>query len=66
MRSPFLMGLLYFGMGIIFVVLAIQSKTDNIWSFPTIILMVVATFDFGVGIRMMLIANKIKQTKSKK
>jgi hypothetical protein len=61
--SPFLMGILYFGMGAIFTVLAIQSKTENIWSFPTIILMLVATFDFGVSLRMFALNKKIKQTK---
>ncbi|WP_456276963.1 YdiK family protein [Bacillus sp. AK128] len=61
--SPFLMGILYFGMGIIFTVLAIQSKTEDIWSFPTILLIVVATFDFGVGIRMFALNKKIKQIK---
>ncbi|WP_246946083.1 YdiK family protein [Bacillus pinisoli] len=61
--SPFLMGILYFGMGVIFIVLAIQSKTEDIWSFPTIILMLVATFDFGVSIRMFSLHKRIKQVK---
>jgi hypothetical protein len=64
--SPFLMGILYFGMGTVFIVLAIQSKAEDIWSFPTIILMLVATFDFGVGIRMFLLHSRLKQAKSKK
>jgi hypothetical protein len=61
--SPFFMGILYFAMGIVFTVLAIQSKTEDIWSFSTVILMIVATFDFGVGIRMMILAKAVKKLK---
>jgi hypothetical protein len=57
------MGLLYFGMGVIFTVLAIQSKTEDLWSFPTILLMAVATFDFGVSFRMFALHQKLKQVK---
>ncbi|KAA0543388.1 DUF4305 domain-containing protein [Bacillus sp. BGMRC 2118] len=63
--SPFLMGLLYFGMGAVFVVLAIQSAQVDMWSFSTIILMIVATFDIGVGVRMFLLHNRIKKMKNK-
>jgi hypothetical protein len=61
--SPLIMGTLYFGMGVIFTVLAIQSKTEDLWSFPTILLMIVATFDFGVSIKMFSLTKKIKQVK---
>lgn len=61
--SPFLMGLLYLGMGAVFLVLAVQSAQVDMWSFSTIILMIVATFDIGVGIRMFLLQNRINKMK---
>ncbi|MFZ3591635.1 YdiK family protein [Bacillus sp. DJP31] len=61
--SPFIMGLLYLGMGIVFTVLAIQNKTETIWNFYTIVLILVATFDFGVSIRMFALSRKIKKAK---
>lgn len=61
--SPFLMGLLYFGMGAVFLVLAVQSAQVDMWSFSTIILMIVATFDIGVGIRMFLLQKRINKIK---
>ncbi len=62
-KSPYMIGLLYLGMGIVFTVIAIQSKTENSWNFYTIILMLVATFDFGVSIRMFRLGKRIKKVK---
>ena len=63
--SPFLMGVMYIFMGILFTYLAIQSATETIWNFATILFMIVATFDFAVAIRMLSLNNKIKKTKKK-
>jgi len=59
--SPFIMGLIYFVMGVLFTVLAIGSVEETIWNFSTVLLMLVATFDFGVSIRLFLLNNKIKK-----
>ena len=56
--SPIFMGLLYFLMGMLFTFLSIESTANNIWSFSTIVLMLVATIDFGVAIKMFLLSNK--------
>jgi hypothetical protein len=63
--SPFLMGIMYTLMGVLFTYLAIQSVEDTIWNFGTILLIAVATFDFGVAIRMFSLNNKIRHLKNK-
>jgi len=61
--NPNSMGLFYFVMGILFTYLAINTAEDTIWSIPTIILMLLATFDFAVSIRMFAFSYKMKKTK---
>lgn len=43
----------YFLMGIVFTYLAVNSVTDTIWNFTTVVLALIATLDFGVGIRFL-------------
>ncbi|MEH7381973.1 YdiK family protein [Bacillus sp. JJ1533] len=65
--SPFAMGIIYALMGILFTYIAINSAKETVWNFSTILLAVVATFDFGVAIRMFALHFKIKKvTKEKK
>lgn len=54
------MSLLYFGLGVLFTYMAINSITDSIWNITTILLLVVAALDFGVGFRYLRtsLANK--------
>ncbi|WP_368655157.1 YdiK family protein [Ornithinibacillus sp. 4-3] len=40
-------------MGIVFTYLAVNSVTDTIWNFTTVVLALIATLDFGVGIRFL-------------
>ena len=62
MRTPPLfMGLIYTLMGTLFTYLAIGSAEKGILDFTTIILMAVATFDFGVAIRIFNLRYKIKK-----
>ncbi|WP_243292894.1 YdiK family protein [Bacillus sp. FJAT-47783] len=63
--NPNSMGLFYFAMGILFTYLAINSVEESIWTLPTIILMLLATFDFSVSIRMFAFSAKIKKGKDK-
>ncbi len=61
------MGLFYLAMGILFTYLAINTATatDTIWTLPTIILMLLATFDFSVSIRMFSYSARMKKAKNK-
>lgn len=62
MRTPPLfMGLIYTLMGTLFTYLAIGSAKKGILDFATIILMAVATFDFGVAIRVFTLHYRIKK-----
>ncbi|TCT18944.1 uncharacterized protein DUF4305 [Melghiribacillus thermohalophilus] len=51
--SPLLMSALYFFIGILFTYLAIQSVEETIWNWTTVILSIVATFDFAIAIRLL-------------
>jgi hypothetical protein len=64
--SPAFMALLYFSLGVLFTYLAIQSGQDSMWNASTIILMMLATFDFGVSVRFIMLRRKINQIKKKK
>lgn len=64
--NPISMGVFYLVMGILFTYLAINSAEKDAFSFPTIILMLIATFDIGVGIRMFIFASKLKKKDQKK
>lgn len=61
--NPNSMGLFYFTMGVLFTYLAIQSAKDGLWSIPTFILMVLATFDFAVSLRMFAFSYKLRKNK---
>jgi Domain of unknown function (DUF4305) len=64
--NPITMGIFYLTMGLLFTYLAINSAENGVFSFPTIILMLIATFDIGVAIRMFLLSSKIKKANAKK
>jgi phosphotransferase system glucose/maltose/N-acetylglucosamine-specific IIC component len=65
--SPTIMGFFYLGLGSLFTYLAIQSASSNgeMWSFYTILLMVLATVDFVYAIRFFVLRNRITQLKKK-
>lgn len=59
--SPLLSGILYITLGIIFTILAIQNININgEWGILTYMLILVATFDLGNGIKLILLHYKIK------
>ncbi|MFY4777372.1 YdiK family protein [Metabacillus sp. RGM 3146] len=64
--SPNIMGFFYLAMGALFTYLAVNSSGGGLWTFPTIVLILIATFDFGASIRMFAFSNKIKKMKNKK
>ncbi|WP_165999283.1 YdiK family protein [Bacillus sp. Cs-700] len=65
--SPTIMGFFYLGLGSLFTYLAIQSASSNgeMWSFYTILLMVLATVDFVYAIRFFVLRKRITQLKKK-
>ncbi|MGM7724268.1 YdiK family protein [uncultured Metabacillus sp.] len=64
--NPISMGIFYLTMGLLFTYLAISSAENGIFSFPTILLMLIATFDIGVAIRMFIFTSKMKKMSKKK
>jgi hypothetical protein len=64
--SPTFMALLYFSLGALFTYLAVQQGEDGLWNVTTIILMLLATFDFSVSFRFLLLRRKINQIKRNK
>ena len=65
--SPTIMGFFYLGLGSLFTYLAIQSASSEgeMWSFYTILLMVLATVDFVYAIRFFVLKKRITQLKKK-
>ncbi|ANB57063.1 hypothetical protein GFC29_3074 [Anoxybacillus sp. B7M1] len=58
--SPLSTALFYFLMGALFTYLAIQSARGGIWNFSTVALMVLATLDFGVFLRLITLYIRIR------
>ncbi|WP_141434467.1 YdiK family protein [Bacillus sp. 03113] len=66
-QSPFFSGILYISLGVLFTYFAINNiSADGSWSFFTYLLIILATFDFGSGIKMVAIHFKIKSIQNKK
>ncbi|MGG3560590.1 YdiK family protein [Neobacillus rhizosphaerae] len=51
-RSPLLSGLIYFFLGGLFTYFAVDDVQKNGWGFFSYLLVVLATFDFGSGLKM--------------
>ncbi|WP_226035511.1 YdiK family protein [Aquibacillus saliphilus] len=64
--SPMFMASLYFGMGVVFTYIAVQSVEDTIWNFMTILLAFFATLDFVVAFRLIGLHLRVKKSKRKK
>ena len=63
--TPLKMAYFYLIMGFLFLYIAIVSVGDTVWQFHTILLMLVATFDFGVAIRAFMLHDKVKKMQKK-
>ncbi|WP_078382374.1 YdiK family protein [Sutcliffiella halmapala] len=61
--TPINMVFFYSLMGFLFMYLAILSVKESIWEWHTMLLMLIATFDFGVAIRAYSLHKKIKSMK---
>ena len=64
--NPTSMGIFYLVMGLLFIYLAITTASEGLFTFPTIILMLMATIDIGVAIRLFLFTRKLKKESQKK
>ncbi|MCM3125845.1 YdiK family protein [Mesobacillus sp. AQ2] len=64
-QSPMFSGIVYILLGSLFTYFAIQNVNDTGWGFFSYLLVLLATFDFGSGIRMILFHFKLKQMDKK-
>jgi hypothetical protein len=54
-RTPLFSGIMYFLLGFLFTYFAIQDIQESGWGFYVYLLIILATFDFGSGIKMILL-----------
>ncbi|HAQ06777.1 MAG TPA: DUF4305 domain-containing protein [Bacillus bacterium] len=64
-QSPLFSGIVYIALGVLFTFFAIQNVNETGWGFFSYLLVMLATFDLGSGIRMILFHFKIKQIQKK-
>ncbi|MEH7356707.1 YdiK family protein [Neobacillus drentensis] len=64
-RSPLLSGLIYFLLGGVFTFFAIDDVQKNGWGFFSYLLVLLATFDFGSGLKMIAFHFKYKNQMKK-
>ncbi|MFJ7729457.1 YdiK family protein [Neobacillus sp. NPDC097160] len=64
-RSPLFSGLIYFLLGAVFTYFAIDDVQKHGWGFFSYLLVLLATFDFGSGLKMMLFHFKYKNQMKK-
>jgi hypothetical protein len=64
-QSPLFSGIVYILLGSLFTYFAIQNVNESGWGFFSYLLVALATFDFGSGIRMILFHFKLKQIQKK-
>lgn len=64
-QSPIFSGIVYILLGSLFTYFAIQNVNESGWGFFSYLLVALATFDFGSGIRMILFHFKLKNVQKK-
>lgn len=62
-NSPLLMGSIYIFLGIIFTTWAIQLVNQSGWGIFVYLLLLIATFDIGAGIRLVKIHFRLNKEK---
>jgi ABC-type multidrug transport system permease subunit len=62
-QSPLISGIFYIMLGSLFTIFAIQHVNESGWGFFAYLLVLLATFDIGSGIRMIAFHFKIKNVK---
>ena len=61
-QSPLFSGIVYLTLGLLFTYLAIENVNHTGWGFFSYVLVLLATFDVGSGIRMIQFHFKLKKT----
>lgn len=64
-QSPLFSGIIYIVLGFLFTYLTILNVSQSGWGFFSILLALLATFDFGSGIRMVQFHFKLKKIQKK-
>lgn len=64
-KSPLFSGFIYLFLGLLFTYFAIQDVQDGGWGIFPILLVVLATFDCGSGLKMLLSSFLLKKNKHK-
>ncbi|MBS8267062.1 MULTISPECIES: YdiK family protein [Bacillaceae] len=64
-QSPLFSGIVYILLGSLFTYFAIQNVNETGWGFFSYLLVALATFDFGSGIRMIMFHFKLKNIQKK-
>ncbi|WP_312473488.1 YdiK family protein [Neobacillus sp.] len=64
-RSPLFSGLIYFLLGGLFTYFAIDDVQKNGWGFFSYLLILLATFDFGSGLKMIAFHFRLKNQQKK-
>lgn len=59
-RSPVFSGIIYIVLGCLFTYFAVEDVAENGWGFFSYLLVLLATFDFGSGLRIIFFYNKYK------
>ncbi|SEN92273.1 protein of unknown function [Mesobacillus persicus] len=64
-QSPLFSGIVYIVLGLLFTYLAVENVTHTGWGFFSYLLVLLATFDIGSGIRMIQFHFKLKNIQKK-
>lgn len=65
-QTPLVSGFLYILLGFLFTYFAIKNVQEDGWGFFSYLLIILATFDLGAGLKMIAIHFKIKHSHTKK
>lgn len=61
MRSPLFSGTLYIVLGFVFTFFAVQQVDKNGFGFMVYLLIILATLDFGAGLRLIMLHFRLKK-----
>ncbi|MFS0638819.1 YdiK family protein [Mesobacillus foraminis] len=64
-QTPLFSGIIYIVLGLLFTYFAVQNVNEDGWGFFSYLLVLLATFDLGSGIRMVLFHFKLKDFQKK-
>jgi uncharacterized membrane protein HdeD (DUF308 family) len=66
-QSPLFSGIIYILLGLLFIFFAVQNvNQEGDWGFFTYLLVILATFDLGSGIRILWFHFQLKNEQTKK